>query len=207
MKNLIFTFLISSFLLPATAETLVGSLPGEAHVDNKGTANYTISLTVPPGTAGMQPELAIAYNSRNENGQLGIGFSLEGLSAITRAPADRIHDGLIDGVDFDEYDRLLLDNQRLILISTDKEYGEDGSEYRTEIESFRKIVLHGELNSAGSWFEVKTKSGLTHQYGHTADSFVEPSNTNAALTWAINRTSDTVGNYMDFIYDEIVTNG
>jgi len=200
---------ISCFVhaLPTEAATLVGAFSGEAMVDNTGQANYTIPLTVPPGTAGMQPELAIAYSSSGKNGPLGIGFSLQGLSSITRAPATRIHDGLIDGINFNEFDRLLLDGQRLILISTNKAYGANGSEYRTEIDSFRNIILHGDMNSSNAWFEVKDKSGLIHEYGNTEDSFVEPSNTNAALTWAINRTQDRSGNTMDFIYDEVVTTG
>jgi len=188
-------------------QVLVGALPGDANVDNTGAASYSIPLAVPPGTAGVQPMLGISYSSRGGNGAMGLGFSLNGLSSISRAPADRIHDGLIDGVDFDEFDRLVLDGQRLVLISSGKTYGEDGSEYRTEIESFSKVILHGNMNSSNSWFEVRTKSGLIHEYGNTTDSFVEPSSTNLAVSWMVNRIGDTAGNYMDYIYAEDVANG
>ena len=56
---------------------LVGSTAGSLSI-NQGAANYTIPITVPPGIAGMQPELSINYNSNTGNGQLGVGFSLGG---------------------------------------------------------------------------------------------------------------------------------
>jgi hypothetical protein len=62
---------------------LVGSTAGGLSI-NQGAANYTIPITVPPGIAGMQPELSINYNSNTGNGQLGVGFSLGGLSIIHR---------------------------------------------------------------------------------------------------------------------------
>ncbi len=199
--------LLASIATSVSAKVLVGTLPGDVSVDNSGQASYSIPLSAAPGTADVQPTLAISYSSQGGNGAMGVGFSLKGLSSISRAPSDQIHDGLIDGMDFDEYDRLLLDGQRLLLVSADKVYGEDGSEYRTEIDSFSKIVLHGDMNSSGSWFEVKTKSGLVYEYGHTADSFVEPSNRAQAVSWVVNRISDTAGNYMDYVYDEDRNNG
>ena len=189
-------------------QVLVGQLSGGANVDNTGAASYNLSLMVPPGTAGMQPTLGIAYNSRAGNGAMGVGFSLSGVSSIARMAPSREYEGFVGGVEFNDDDRLVLDGQRLLLASTNAAlYGTDGSEYRTEIESFQRVVLHGEMNSSNAWFEVRTKSGLIYEYGKTTDSFVEPSNRSKAITWAVNRISDTVGNYMDFVYDEDVANG
>ena len=81
-------------------QVLVGALPGDASVDNTGSASYSMPLAVPPGTAGIQPSLGITYSSRGGNGALGIGFTLSGLSSISRMASDRIHDGVIDGVEF-----------------------------------------------------------------------------------------------------------
>ena len=188
-------------------QALVGALPGDASVDNTGSSSYSIPLAVPAGTAGVQPTLAIAYSSRGGNGSLGLGFYVDGFSSVTRVAPDRMHEGLFGAIDFDEDDRLWLDGQRLLMVSTGTPYGGDGSEYRTEIESFRKIILHGEMNGSNAWFEVRTKSGLIYEYGKTLDSCAEPSNRYQAVSWAMNRISDTVGNYMEFIYDEDVANG
>ncbi len=52
---------------------LVGSVAGELSVDPSGTANYRVPIAVPPGVAGMQPDLAFLYSSRAGNGLLGVG--------------------------------------------------------------------------------------------------------------------------------------
>ena len=206
MKRALFRFLVSSFIFPAmlsaAAETLVGSLPGDVNVDNTGEATFSMPISLPPGTAGVAPTLGIGYSSKGGSGILGLGFSLNGLSSISRAPATRLHDGVIDGVDFDGLDRLLLDGQRLILVS-DGAYGAVDSEYRTEIDSFAKITLKGAgHNAPGAWFEVRTKSGLIYEYGNTTDSFVEPEGRTEALRWVVNKVRDTAGNTMTFHYSE-----
>ena len=53
----------------------------------QGGANYSLDLVVPPGLQGLSPDLSIAYSSQGGNGVLGQGFSLQGLSAITRISA------------------------------------------------------------------------------------------------------------------------
>jgi hypothetical protein len=92
---------------------LVGSTAGSLSI-NQGAANYTIPITVPPGIAGMQPELSINYNSNAGNGQLGVGFSLGGLSIIHRCSKTIATDGTKGGVNYDSNDRYCLDGQRLI---------------------------------------------------------------------------------------------
>ncbi len=71
----------------------VGATQGAFAVDEQGTATYSIPLQVPPGTAGMQPELSLSYSSRSGNGLLGVGWSLGGLSTIHRCAAT-IGDGV-----------------------------------------------------------------------------------------------------------------
>src|SRR5882762_9492521 len=42
---------------------------------NTGTAKYAVKLTVPPGTAGQTPSLALVYEGGSGNGPLGFGWS------------------------------------------------------------------------------------------------------------------------------------
>ncbi len=145
-------------------QVLVGELLGQIAVDNTGAASYSIPIDIAPGTAGMAPTLAISYSSQRGNGLLGVGFSVDGLSGIVRSSATRHHDGFIDGVDFDDNDRFMLDGQRLVLVSSGASYGDDASEYRTEIDSFSRITLHGGMNDATAYFTVEAKSGLVMEW-------------------------------------------
>ena len=120
------------------ATSPAGATPGTFNVSPTGAATYTIPIAVPPGTAGMQPNLSLVYNSQSGNGLLGMGWSLSGLSAIGRCPQTIAQDGTRGGVNFDANDRYCLDGQRLIAING--AYGADGTEYRTELESYSKII-------------------------------------------------------------------
>lgn len=75
-----FTFLFL-VCLPAFAE-VVGSIPGEFSVSESGAATYTIPISVPPGVAGLEPKLALTYNSQGGNGLLGVGRSVAFQSSI-----------------------------------------------------------------------------------------------------------------------------
>ncbi|MCP3670958.1 MAG: hypothetical protein GY814_11110, partial [Gammaproteobacteria bacterium] len=146
------------------------------------------------------------YNSRGGNGHLGMGWSLAGLSSITRCPATLAQDGFIDGVDFDGNDRFCLDGQRLIAINDDP-YGAPGTEYRTEIETFSQVTSHGSAGNGPSYFIVKTKSGRTMEFGNSDDSKIEAQGKNDVVNWALNRVADAYGNYYTVGYVEDNANG
>ena len=146
------------------------ALPGKFEVSPTGAASYTIPIAVPPGSAGMVPSLSISYNSQGRNGLLGMGWHLEGLPSIGRCPRTIAQDGVRGSVNYDADDRFCLDGQRLVAISGT--YGADGTEYRTEIESFAKIISRGTAGTGPAWFEVWTKSGQRMEFGNTADSRV-----------------------------------
>ena len=87
----------------------VGTLKGNFQVSSQGNATYSIPIAVPPGTADLAPLLSIVYNSQGSNlpasnGLLGTGFSLQGLTAITRFPSTHAKNGRIHGVDYTDQD-------------------------------------------------------------------------------------------------------
>ncbi len=66
---------------------VVGLSSGEFRVDESGGASYSIAINVPEGRAGVTPQISLGYSSNNgQDGPLGIGWSIGGLSAITRCP-------------------------------------------------------------------------------------------------------------------------
>lgn len=166
-----------------------------------GASVYEIPIAVAPGVKGIQPNLAMVYNSQGGNGLLGVGWSLKGLSAISRCGSNIATDGVKGGVYLDGRDKFCLDGQRLINIG--------GSEYRTQTETWQKIVATGGTASDPDHFVVYTKNGKTLEYGASAsgDSRIEASGTDVAHTWLLNRVSDESGNYYSVIYTEERTIG
>jgi len=80
-----------------------------------------------------------------------------------------------------------------------------GSKYRTEIETYGDITyksINGYL-----CFEVKTKEGLTMEYGSSADSYIEAQGSSVALTWLLRKVTDANGNYTIYNYGENNANG
>jgi len=178
----------------------MGVTPGQFSVGSSGAATYSIPIQVPPGTAGMQPNLSLVYNSQSGNGIFGQGWSLDGLPVIHRCPATYEQDGFKGGINYDEKDRLCLNGQRLVAING--LYGANGTEYRTEIESFSKIISYGQAGSGPASFKVWSKSGQIMEFGVTADSRIEALNRADVRVWANNKVQDTVGNYLTIAYDE-----
>lgn len=179
----------------------VFNTPGEVSVDNAGNAGYWIPLNTVPGTAGMAPALSLSYGSGTSNGPLGVGWRLGGLSSVVRCPSTIATENAPGGVHLDSTDRFCLDGQKLVAVGTGV-YGADGTEYRTEAESFTKIISYGNAGGGPAWFKVWTKDGLIKEYGNTTDSRVEPPGSAIAYTWAVNKVSDRSGNYYLASYSE-----
>ncbi len=153
----------------------------------------------------MSPSLSLNYSSQGANGYLGVGWVLGGLSTIERCPRTLAQDGVSGGVHYDANDRFCLGGQRLVSISGS--YGADGTEYRTEIDSYSKVISHGGNGNGPSWFEVHTKSGQTLEYGHTSDSQILAQGSSVARTWALSRVADSKSNYYAVSYTNDGVNG
>ncbi|PWQ92288.1 SpvB/TcaC N-terminal domain-containing protein, partial [Leucothrix pacifica] len=195
------TFTISIFLsFSSYANQLIGSLEGEVSVE-QGVASWNIGIDVPSGVNGIAPSLGISYHQSASNGPLGIGFSLEGLSSITRCPATEKYDDFQGGVRFNSEDRFCLDGQRLIAVEGSN--GGNLTEYRTAIESYTKVVSYGSQGASGpKYWKIWAKDGIISEYGNTSDAQVTISNQgNAVLLWMINRKSDRFDNTIDYTYD------
>jgi RHS repeat-associated protein len=192
--------------VPATTTvipTMVGRTPGNFEVSSQGNATYSIPIQVPPGVGGIQPKIALAYQSSNGNGPVGVGWQLSGLSTIDRCRRNIAQDGANDGVTLTTADRFCLSGNRLRL--TSGTYGATGSTYQTELETFARVTANGTAGNGPAYFLVETKEGLRFEYGNTSDSRIESTAsgfTSTARTWALNRVSDRHGNSMTVNYTE-----
>lgn len=175
----------------------IGRLNGAFSVSHEGAARYTIPLEAAPGRRGTQPNLSLAYDSSRGSSLLGVGWSLTGLSQVHRCSRDRARDGLILPVAFDDKDPLCLDGQRLVAI--DGDYGQDGTFYRTEKDSFVGVEQVGDLGDYESLFTVYGSDGRTRTYGGTEDSLVLGAD--APRSWALRVVRDRWDNTTTYEYD------
>lgn len=109
-------------------QTVVGTTSGVLKINDLGAAEYMVEIAVPPGTAGMQPSLALAYNSQQSTAEsmLGVGWSLTGLSRVHRCPG-REGNKYNRAISLTDSDALCLDGVPLLKLSIN---GSD-IEYRT----------------------------------------------------------------------------
>lgn len=100
----------------STSSKATGAMGAQVGVSAMGGATCSVPIEVPLGVGGLQPQLAIVYNSQSGNSIAGYGASLTGLSSITRGPKDIYHDGSARGMTYGADDALYLDGIRLILV-------------------------------------------------------------------------------------------
>lgn len=208
----------------------VAATQADFQVDSTGAATYSVPLYVVPGTSGMAPRLSLEYSSRSGYGPVGKGWSIGGLSSITRCRATREAgdfnvggtptDGNPAPINYTATDRYCLDGQRLIPAQAGSGEcavagGSSGQSLRTEIESFQRVCAYSAAGgtSGVSFFTVERKNGTISWYGdrdnnssaNRPDGYfnsTRPGYEGYALSWAQTRTQDSSGNYIDYVYLE-----
>jgi RHS repeat-associated protein len=165
----------------------VGSINGSHAVLPSGQISYNIPLYIPSGTNGMQPSVSINYISQRENGLLGYGWDITGLSSIYRSNKNIYYDGYYDKVLLNNSDALFFDGQRLIESSVN-------GQYLTEQDNFSVITSINALQ----WFKVETKAGIIMEFGNTSDSKIYQNG--VIIQWKVNKIIDANGNFMTFHY-------
>ena len=183
-----------------------GRTVGDFTIPADGSANYSIPIWVPPGVVGLQPSLALNYNSNGGDGLLGVGWNLVGLSAISRCNLTYAQDGVGGSPQLASSDRFCLDGKRL-RTTNGSTYGAAGATYQTEIADFSNITSNGAAGSGPAWFSLQAKNGLIYEYGNTTDSAILASGTSSVRVWALNAVRDRNGNAMTFTYTNDTTNG
>lgn len=194
----------------------VGTLPGELTVNAFGQPSYTLPLLVPEGRAGIQPSLALHYGGGNDNGSIGVGWSLSGIPSITPCRKTVAQDGQPDGVKFGPGDEYCLNGTRLVAVEGTA--GASGAVYRLEQDNLTKIVSLGSVPGMNvpESFEAQHPNGEVWVYGRriVAKQKVNtdllghsPSTRDVVWAWALERVEDRTGNSMSFDYDVVPHTG
>lgn len=177
-----------------------GYTPADIQVSERGALSFSHSFFFTPGTGGMAPSMGMSYNSQAGNSITGIGFSLAGLSSITRGPCTIQQDGFKDAVDFDDNDKYMLDGVRLVPVRTTVQY----IEYRTETYNGSRIRAYGQIGLDPEYWVVETKDGIRNYYGASDNSRIlgqgRRHQERKILNWTLEKAEDTKGNYFKVTY-------
>lgn len=207
------------------------SLHGSLRVNgSSGAAHLDIPLFAPPGVGGVVPPMTLNYNSQAGQGLFGLGWSLSGMSSITRCAATAAQDGWTvlhvhgaparapGGIDWTA-ERFCLDGQRLVKQAIPTQ-SLTKAEYRTEIDTHRRILAYSDGGGTPpdlfnpSYFVVQEPSGLTREYGKSQnlpDGTVKATSrlsTNQGggniknWLWALDKVTDEFGHGYDIIYNQ-----
>lgn len=172
------------------------TLPGKVDVSPLGAATYTIPIEVVPGTAGVQPTLAVVYNSMSGLGTSGLKWSIQGLHSISRTGQNLRIDGRVAPVTFSNSDRFALDGSRLLLIEGNS-YHATNAIYGFEVEDFSRIKRITDGNNF--YFLQELANGGTVEYGKDSQHRLADQNGNC-IEWMAGKMTDPDGNSMTFTY-------
>ncbi|WP_437678724.1 SpvB/TcaC N-terminal domain-containing protein [Sorangium sp. So ce131] len=155
--------------------------------NNMGTARLSYPIEVPPGRHGMQPELAVTYESELGNGWLGVGWNLQ-LSTIeidTRFGVPR----------YTGDELYALDGQMLRPVP-----GQPGRYERRVEGEFARIERLGADPKSYHWV-VTDKSGTRYTYGASDDARLKDRSGVAGISrWNLELVEDTFGNQTRISY-------
>ncbi|NLG83441.1 MAG: hypothetical protein GX493_02275, partial [Firmicutes bacterium] len=162
-----------------------------------GTASYRYELKLPPGTAGIEPKLALVYRSTGDNGWFGMGWELEGFGYITYDYTFGVprYDGTDEGF------VLKMGTATYELVPDDSNPDGGAGYYHTECETWMKVYFDG------TTWTVADRNGTRWRFGGTFDSRVPIVGHNFIRLWALDRVEDVHGNYMTCSYVLDAPNG
>lgn len=160
----------------------VGEIPHSITPSPNGALNYTIPIEIYPGKDGTQPNLQLVYNSQNLSpfSVLGLGWSLGGLSEISRCQLSNYYDDVLNSSPISaEINAFSLDGLRLVN-SSNPNYA-----YQTE-----QNHIYVKKNADYTKFEVYYPNGTIAYYGNGSHKYSYP----------ITKLVDPLGNYIDYTY-------
>lgn len=168
------------------------SLPMAADVNDNGAAVIRIPIDCPPGVNGLQPDLSFVYNSQSGDGIMGPGWSIGGMSKISRVPYRYYYSDYSNAVSFTSEDDFSLDGNRLIRSTTNAN--------RYYPEAFDNSVVT--YNSGGKSFTVEKPNGFVYTYGGTEDSRYCVIDKDHTVEWHLSMIKDPYGNKISFSYEK-----
>jgi RHS repeat-associated protein len=167
---------------------------------NTGGSTYGVTITVPPGRAGLAPSIHLGYNSFSGNGLCGIGWSLDFMSV--KRQTDK------GFPEYDNGDTFEFGGEELVPLSNPEQ--DWRCENERTFQRLRRIDSDGD-GVADAW-EVTERDGTKHTLGRFRGqnnrwSVVEHPEKAAAgpfdrtYCWMLDSTTDLHGNRIEYEYE------
>ncbi|MEQ1746585.1 MAG: SpvB/TcaC N-terminal domain-containing protein, partial [Saprospiraceae bacterium] len=177
--------------------------------NSMGAGNVQLPIKIPAGRQGMQPQLAIRYNSEGGNGWLGLGWdlSLPSIGIDTRWGVPRYDAAL-------ETETYTMGGEMLTPVAHRSAPGPrtgSSKQFWPRVEGgLSRVVRHG-TDPKNYWWEVTDRDGTRHFYGGDGSGVDK----NAVLTddagniaqWYLRETRDLNGNFVRYRYAEVPHTG
>lgn len=169
--------------------------------NNTGDAQLTYPIEVPPGRAGLQPQLSIGYSSGAGDGWLGVGWDLPlpMITIDTQFGVPRYDPNL-------ETETYTMGGEELTPVANRGAFVPRTAEqvFHTRVEGkFEKIIRHGTAPGNYTW-ECVDKTGTHWFYGGAPDTNGPAADSTLAtdsgniFEWALREAVDPNGNLMRF---------
>ncbi len=179
--------------------------------NNRGSANLTYPFEMPPARNGMQPQIALSYNSDGGSGWAGEGWdiSIPTITVDTRWGVPRYNPEF-------ETETYLLNGQMLAMMYGDEmtvAHRQDSIPRDTVRQfflrqggDFSKIIRYG--NAPGNYhWEITDRNGVVYTYGGNANAVLKGPYTDASghqrdviAEWKLTRVQETHGDYIEYNY-------
>lgn len=180
---------------------------GKIEVTAGGQLQYTLPIVTPPGVKSVSPNISLMYLSNSNNGIAGYGWTISGLTSITRTSKNIEKDGELKAVQLDYSDYYSFNGQRLILApESPAAYGQDGATYVTDkfssvkIKSLGSYSVNGQLAGPAE-FEVTFEDGSQAWYGGYRTGFRGSLTIPTPSEYNIIKWKDAQGNYISYSYE------
>lgn len=165
----------------------VGQIDIETGFTPTGARTYNVPIKSYSVDGFPSPEISLLYNSQAGNGIAGMGWTISGLSSITRGGKSVYYDGKTDAVRMTKDDSFWLDGIRLIRLATYT----DSIKYQSEQGNI--IAYAYRSSNVIKYFRVHYPDGTTATYGYTT-------NTTSRVSYPLTSRTDLRGNTVSYSY-------
>lgn len=171
----------------------VGDIPFQTNTTPMGALTYTVPIECFQNPKGLQPNISLVYNSMAGNGIAGMGWSISGLSSISRVNSSQYYDGEVKAATFSDDCAYALDGVRLVK--------KKGTDYFVTEQG--NIIVKADFKIAHTQFDVFFPNGnkaiYKAIYKEDINGYIGIPN----ISYAISQMEDRYGNKIIYRYENV----